>query len=57
VTGVLVPLTMIVKIALESSDETRWLAILLGTDPPAAEPMAVSEENAPAPPASKGQTT
>ncbi len=27
-----VPLTMIVKIALEGSDETRWLAILLGPD-------------------------
>ncbi len=27
-----VPLTMLVKIALESSDETRWLAILMGPD-------------------------
>jgi len=27
-----VPLTMIVKIALESKDETRWIAVLLGPD-------------------------
>jgi predicted PurR-regulated permease PerM len=27
-----VPLTMTVKIALESSEDTRWLAILLGTE-------------------------
>ena len=47
-----VPLTMIVKIALESSDETRWLAILLGTDPPAAALITVSEENSSASPAS-----
>jgi predicted PurR-regulated permease PerM len=25
-----VPLTMVVKIALDSSDDTRWIAILLG---------------------------
>lgn len=27
-----VPLTMVVKIALESSDQTRWLAIMLSAD-------------------------
>jgi len=30
-----VPLTMIVKLALETREETRWLAILLGPDAPA----------------------
>ncbi|RMH61204.1 MAG: AI-2E family transporter [Zetaproteobacteria bacterium] len=30
-----VPLTMIVKLALETDEETRWLAILLGPDAPA----------------------
>ncbi|HAC33249.1 MAG TPA: hypothetical protein DCF45_01895 [Gammaproteobacteria bacterium] len=29
-----VPLTMIVKIALESSDQSRWIAVLLGPDLP-----------------------
>ena len=28
-----VPLTMIMKIALEASDETRWIAVLLGSRP------------------------
>lgn len=28
-----VPLTMIVKIAMESKKETQWMAVLLGTDP------------------------
>ncbi|MCW8858598.1 MAG: AI-2E family transporter, partial [Deltaproteobacteria bacterium] len=32
-----VPLTMIVKIALEVNDSTRWLAILLSSDAPPAE--------------------
>ncbi|NOY69582.1 MAG: AI-2E family transporter [Deltaproteobacteria bacterium] len=29
-----VPLTMIFKIALESTDETRWLSVMLGNDKP-----------------------
>jgi len=28
-----VPLTMILKIAFESNEETRWLAVMLGSDP------------------------
>jgi AI-2 transport protein TqsA len=28
-----VPLTMIVKIAMESSDDTRWIAVILGPSP------------------------
>ncbi len=34
-----VPLTMIVKIALEVNDSTRWLAILLSSDAPAPQKM------------------
>ena len=30
-----VPLTMIFKIALENSSETRWIAVMLGSSPPA----------------------
>ena len=39
-----VPLTMTVKIALESDEESRWLGIMLGSGPPAdhAEPPAAS---------------
>ncbi len=29
-----VPLTMVVKIALESSEETRWIAVMLGSEDP-----------------------
>jgi len=45
-----VPLTMTVKIALESSDETRWIAILLGSEadvaapPPAPRPAESSTQ-------------
>ena len=41
-----VPLTMVVKIAMESNPETHWIAILLGSDPgppadlPTAEPIS-----------------
>ncbi|MEL0082867.1 MAG: AI-2E family transporter [Gammaproteobacteria bacterium] len=38
-----VPLTMIVKIALESSEQSRWITVLLGPDLPAPEPIAESE--------------
>jgi len=42
-----VPLTMIVKLALESKEETRWIAVLLGPDvrPDDVNPAAVSEQN------------
>ncbi|MDX8403899.1 MAG: AI-2E family transporter [Mariprofundaceae bacterium] len=36
-----VPLTMIVKLALESKDETRWIAVLLGPD---VEPQEAQSE-------------
>jgi hypothetical protein len=32
-----VPLTMTLKIALDSSQETRWMAIMLGPEASAAE--------------------
>ena len=42
-----VPLTIIVKIILENTDDLRWLAILLGTGPPAAAiPTRVTERGA-----------
>ncbi|PIW47741.1 MAG: hypothetical protein COW18_08470 [Zetaproteobacteria bacterium CG12_big_fil_rev_8_21_14_0_65_54_13] len=36
-----VPLTMIVKLALEAGDDTRWIAVLLGPD---IEPLQESEQ-------------
>lgn len=40
-----VPLTMIFKIALESSPETRWIAVLLGSSPQAAVETPTPDEN------------
>ena len=31
-----VPLTMVVKITLENTDEFRWVAVMLGANPPGA---------------------
>ena len=46
-----VPLTMTLKIALDSREETRWLAILLGPEIPEPDaPSRSAEERAPAPP-------
>jgi predicted PurR-regulated permease PerM len=39
-----VPLTMIVKIALESSQETRWIALLLASDNDELNPSELAEE-------------
>jgi predicted PurR-regulated permease PerM len=39
-----VPLTIIVKIMLEGSDEWRWLAVLLGPPPGALEPTLPETE-------------
>jgi len=50
-----VPLTMVVKIAMESKEETQWAAVLLGSDPgetpsepsPEADPSVSSEPSEP----------
>lgn len=44
-----VPLTMIFKIALESSAETRWIAVLLGSSPQVPPGGPLSEESTPTP--------
>ena len=44
-----VPLTMIFKIAMESQEETRWIAVMLGSDvtpPPPESPSAPGPEDA-----------
>lgn len=55
-----VPLTMIVKIAMEGREETRWLAILLGPDGSDPAPVkdvptraSVSERQSPPDPANE----
>ena len=40
-----VPLTMMVKIALQSSEETRWIALLLGTEAGALEQASSMVDN------------
>jgi predicted PurR-regulated permease PerM len=42
-----VPLTMVVKIAMESKQETQWAAVLLGSDPGEPKTSAAPEEPAP----------
>ena len=42
-----VPLTMMVKIALQSSEETRWIALLLGTGAGISEQVGSADENPP----------
>jgi hypothetical protein len=41
-----VPLTMVVKIALESREESKWLAILLSSDESQSSMTAITNEKA-----------
>ncbi len=41
-----VPLTMTVKIVLESNDDTRWIAVLMGGEQPAHDPPVVDSSDA-----------
>ncbi len=54
-----VPLTMVVKIMLENTEDLRWIAILLDKSPPqvfgAIPPLAPSSLDSPASPASPGE--
>ena len=40
-----VPLTMAIKIALDTSQNTRWLGILLGPEDEAEESAIIESEN------------
>lgn len=42
-----VPLTMIFKIAMESQEETRWLAVMLGSEAAAAEALPLDNDRDP----------
>lgn len=40
-----VPLTMVIKIAMESKNETQWIATLLGSDPGEAKPLHTEDSS------------
>jgi len=41
-----VPLTMTLKMALESGEQTRWIAILIGSERDAEYALALSQKEA-----------